>query len=187
MIANNTTFYEKIEPELNRMYKTLLPKVGSFIMKNGGSADDVKDIFQECLMKLVVKFKEGTFNTIKELDSYLMVACMNAWKTEASKKGKNIHVELNENSGKWLEEKSADNQLLKAQKTKLANSILDKIGEKCKELLLYYHFDQISMREIAFKMGFANEQVAKATNYKCKQKLLEQFDAKTIKHLLHED
>ena len=35
----------------------------------------------------------------------------------------------------------------------------------------YYYFDNMSMAEIAEKMGFANADTAKTKKYKCKQEL----------------
>jgi DNA-directed RNA polymerase specialized sigma24 family protein len=36
---------------------------------------------------------------------------------------------------------------------------------------MYYYFDEMSMQEIAEKLGFANTDTAKTKKYKCKQKL----------------
>ncbi|MFO0265838.1 MAG: RNA polymerase subunit sigma, partial [Cyclobacteriaceae bacterium] len=44
-------------------------------------------------------------------------------------------------------------------------------GETCRKVLMYYYFDEMSMQEIAEKLGFANTDTAKTKKYKCKQKL----------------
>lgn len=50
---------------------------------------------------------------------------------------------------------------------------LTQIGKKCQELLeLFYGFGK-SMAEIAKKLDFRNEKVAKAQKYKCIQKAKE--------------
>jgi DNA-directed RNA polymerase specialized sigma24 family protein len=44
-------------------------------------------------------------------------------------------------------------------------------------VLMYYYFDEMSMQEIADKLGFANTDTAKTKKYKCKQKLDELIKA----------
>ncbi len=44
------------------------------------------------------------------------------------------------------------------------------MGETCKKVLMYYYFEEMSMQDIAEKLGFANTDTAKQ-KYKCKKKL----------------
>ena len=48
---------------------------------------------------------------------------------------------------------------------------MEQLGETCRKVLMYYYFDEMSMQEIADKLGFANTDTAKTKKYKCKQKL----------------
>ena len=186
MVEVDTTFVSKIELHIQRMYKTLLPKIASFILKNSGTKDDVKDIFQECMMKLVVKYKENPAFEIKDIDSYMMMACMNTWKTEATKRGKNIKIDIEPFDDKLAVFANPYSILLKTQRSEIASKYLSKIGEKCKEMMYYYHFDKLSMREIAERLSFANENVAKTAHYKCKQKLVELMDGQSVNQILYE-
>jgi len=48
---------------------------------------------------------------------------------------------------------------------------MEQLGETCRKVLMYYYFEEMSMQEIADKLGFANTDTAKTKKYKCKQKL----------------
>ncbi|HEY5824107.1 MAG TPA: sigma factor-like helix-turn-helix DNA-binding protein [Cyclobacteriaceae bacterium] len=58
-----------------------------------------------------------------------------------------------------------------AEREKIIAKCLDQLGETCRKVLMLYYFDEMSMQEIADKMGFANTDTAKTKKYKCKQKL----------------
>jgi RNA polymerase sigma factor (sigma-70 family) len=57
------------------------------------------------------------------------------------------------------------------EREKIIAQCLDQLGETCRKVLMYYYFDEMSMQEIADKLGFANTDTAKTKKYKCKQKL----------------
>ena len=57
------------------------------------------------------------------------------------------------------------------EREKIIAKCMDQLGDTCRKVLMYYYFDELSMQEIADKMGFANTDTAKTKKYKCKQKL----------------
>ncbi len=61
--------------------------------------------------------------------------------------------------------------MITAEKAKAIEDIMDKVGEECKKLLMYTIYDKISLKEIAVKMGYSSDQVAKTYSYRCRQKL----------------
>ena len=54
---------------------------------------------------------------------------------------------------------------------KVAGKVIDQLGDTCKKVLMYYYFEEMSMQDIADKLGFANTDTAKTKKYKCKKKL----------------
>jgi DNA-directed RNA polymerase specialized sigma24 family protein len=47
---------------------------------------------------------------------------------------------------------------------------------------MYYYFEEMSMQDIAEKLGFANTDTAKTKKYKCKKKLDELIKAQYSEH-----
>jgi len=64
-----------------------------------------------------------------------------------------------------------DNPNLDPENFELIRQGLNHISDQCRQLLLYYYFEERSMTNIAEMMGFANDKVAKSKKYQCKKKL----------------
>jgi len=82
-------------------------------------------------------------------------------------------VQLSENTP--IQEHSynfADDLIVKEREDYVVN-MFSKLGNTCKQILLYSIFHKFSMKEIKEKMNFTSENVAKTKNYKCKQRLIE--------------
>jgi RNA polymerase sigma factor (sigma-70 family) len=57
------------------------------------------------------------------------------------------------------------------ERNKIVAQCIEQLGETCKKVLMYYYFEEMSMQDIADKLGFANTDTAKTKKYKCKKKL----------------
>jgi RNA polymerase sigma factor (sigma-70 family) len=154
---------------LELLYQQALPKIKSFILKNAGKIEDVQDIFQDAIIVLYRYVKAGKYNENQEVAGFLYGVCKNLFYTQI-KKSKKIDfntddVEISEDSPNQL------HKLISGEKQRMIETVMDELGERCKELLTYTIFDKKSMKEIAQIMSFANEDTAKTANYKCKQRL----------------
>ena len=54
--------------------------------------------------------------------------------------------------------------------------LLSHLGEDCQKVLLYFYYERIKMKEIANRMNFANDQVARNKKVKCLKKLASIMD-----------
>ena len=70
--ANDNNAYEIL-------YKFYYPSVKHFIIKNNGSIDDAKDIFQETLCVLLEKVSKDDFNLTSSLKTYIFAISSNLW------------------------------------------------------------------------------------------------------------
>jgi RNA polymerase sigma factor (sigma-70 family) len=165
----------KDSPVLSELYKCILPKVKQYVLKNQGSVDDAKDVFQEAVIAFFRQVKLGKFKEEYEISAYIYTASKNFWitKVKRSKSYESVAYieqmegeEINMMEGMIVKERS--NSTLK---------LLDLLGEHCKTLLSYSVYDSLSMKEIAQKMNYANENAAKTANYKCKKRLVEMIES----------
>ncbi len=159
------------------LYDKVFPKVKSYILKNGGDIDESKDIFQDALLVFCSKIKSGTYAHTTEIDGFIYAISRNMWinrfKIKARKSDmapEDLIIEGDEDVERVM--------ILKEQKDSMSK-MLEQLGDVCKELLIYAVYDKLSMTEICAKMGFANENVAKTKNYKCKQRLIQLVNNKT--------
>jgi len=62
----------------------------------------------------------------------------------------------------------------------MVKTMLDKIGDPCKSVLLMYYFKRYTMESIAQHMGYKTESVAKKKKFLCLQKLKEMVKQKRV-------
>jgi len=158
------------EMVLSNLYKEMLPRIKKFIMRNSGSEEDVKDVFQDTVLIFYNQVKLNKFDETKDIGGFMFSVARNLWINKAKRDKRQIHIEDMEETKE--SDLSALDDLITVEKAKAIEEVLDKIGADCKRLLKYSIYDKISLKEIAEKMGFANEGVAKTYNYRCKQKLI---------------
>jgi DNA-directed RNA polymerase specialized sigma subunit len=71
-------------------------------------------------------------------------------------------------------------------------NLFETLGEKCKQVLTLFYFEELSMRDICEKLAFSSEQVLRNKKYKCLQSLIQQVQSSTslseklLKALRHE-
>lgn len=153
---------------LNHLYATSLPKVIRFITQNNGDEEEAKDIFQDAVVTLFNTVKLGKYENGKDVGGFIYFIARNLWINRIKKKNKQISIKETET----YEISESPLALMILDEKQLAiQGLMDKIGTQCKELLKYTMHDKLSMKEVAEKMGFAGETVAKSTHYRCKQKL----------------
>ena len=162
---------QKDKEIVNWLYKSVYPKVRRYVMTNSGSEDDSKDVFQEAVLVLYKQIIENKYDLIKDIEGYLIIVSRNVWVNTCRKTNRIIKIDIHDNPVQ-VEDNALIN-LIMTEKWDAFQRLFDMIGERCKQLLHYSTYEKISMEEIAVKMQFANANAAKASNYRCKQKLIE--------------
>lgn len=150
------------ESALDYLYKKNYKMMLNLIVKNNGSEDEAKDIFQDALIVFWQKTISGDLVMTSKISTYLYSVCQNLWRKELERKSKHSYEVIDKGENVDYE---------KDERLKIIHNCLNKIGESCKNILSYYYFDELSMHDIAIKMGFANADTAKTKKYKCKQEL----------------
>jgi RNA polymerase sigma factor (sigma-70 family) len=151
------------ERALDFLYKKNYKMMTNMIIKNNGSEDEAKDIYQEALIVVWQKVLSPDFVLSSKLSTYLYSICQNLWRKELERK--------NRHTGEDEITKTEITDIDKKERIEVINQCINDLGETCRSILTYYYFDDMSMAEIAEKMGFANADTAKTKKYKCKQEL----------------
>lgn len=155
---------------LNHLYKYALPPILKYITQNNGDDDEAKDIFQDAVIILFTNVKLGKFDESKDITAFLYFISRNLWINRVKRRNRQFDI------GKVQLSEVDEGPLaivITDEKKKAIEELMDKAGSRCKELMRYALYDDFSMKEIAIKMGFSAESVAKTTHYRCKQKLIE--------------
>jgi RNA polymerase sigma factor (sigma-70 family) len=150
------------EQALEHLYRKHYRMMARLITRNRGSEDDAKDVFQDALIILWEKVRLGKFELSSKLSTYLYSVCQNLWHKELNRKQRHVSQEHD-----VAEVQDNDRQ----ERIAIVNKCLQQLKPDCRQILMYYYFDQLPMTEIAEKMEFANADSAKTKKYKCKQEL----------------
>jgi RNA polymerase sigma factor (sigma-70 family) len=144
--------------------------------------EDAKDIFQDTVIAFYENVRSGKLTHLNaSLKTYLFQIgkhkIINFQKKNVRKESFHERDLSNSVSGPdEIEEKGQADFIRTLVADHLAKQCAD-----CREVLLMYYFEGMSMREIAEKMGFANAAVAKKKKFDCFHKLAKILK-ETMKH-----
>ena len=152
-------------------YKEYFPLISHFIIKNSGTEKDAEDLFQDTIIVFYKKLKHGNLTLSCSVKTYLYSVCRNLW-LKRLKDCKNISpvkiedldipADIDEDPGQQIDDKNRSETLEK---------LFEKLGDRCKKILLYFYYRKLAMEEIQKEFGYKSVQVAKNEKYKCMKKL----------------
>lgn len=163
-----------INKELTALYKKW-PDVKRFMKSIRCKATDAEDIFQEALLIYSRKLNDPQFELTVEPFHYVKNTCKFLWYNQARKEGKLQKTEFNENHAQI-----EDDWFQKEMKLRSIEDALSKIGKQCQDLLKFFYGLGWNMVDIAKKLGFRNDKVAKAQKYRCINKVKDQIRSEQI-------
>jgi RNA polymerase sigma factor (sigma-70 family) len=153
--------------------------VNGWLIKNGASANDAADIFQEAMMVLFGKAQDPGFTLTSTINTYLLAVSKHVWYKKLEQQSRNP-IQLQEErdgedgaTGTWEDDVNVHHE--REAHFEQLNNALDQIGEPCRSLLKAYYHQNKSMQEIAADFGYTNPENAKTQKYKCLTRLRKLF------------
>jgi RNA polymerase sigma factor (sigma-70 family) len=150
------------EALLETLYKKHYKMMIHMILKNSGTEEEAKDIYQDSIIVFWQKVRSENFELTSKISTYLYSICFNLWRKELERKKRFSNEEKDGESVPTFEQN---------ERIKIMNDCLQQMGDVCRKVLSLYYFDNYSMQEIANELGFANADTAKTKKYKCKKDL----------------
>ena len=164
--TNEKDLFERIqrgdEKALEFIYKKYYRMMTKLVITNSGTEEEARDVYQDALVVFWQKARSGNLVLTSKMSTYIYSVCQNLWRKELDRKKRLSNEEKDSSETMDLEG---------PEREKIIAKCMDQLGETCRKVLMYYYFDEMSMQEIADKLGFANTDTAKTKKYKCKQKL----------------
>jgi len=149
--------------------------IKKFVLNAGGSDYDYRAMLNLSFVELIKRvLNNSDFSVSNSLVGYIIGISKNLWLQELRKKSKSTGM-VSDNLMIVDAEPTVD--LLIADKETKSNlrKILGKLGKNCKEVLLLWS-SGIRMKEIASRLNYASEGVARKKKFKCMQNLLDYLD-----------
>ncbi|MEO8795317.1 MAG: sigma-70 family RNA polymerase sigma factor [Daejeonella sp.] len=160
---------------LNKIYKNYFPMVLQLVLTNNGDEDEAKDIFQESVIVLYNKVKEGNFELNSKLKTFIYSVCRRLWLKRLNQKSRNMPSDINDFDDFIAVEHDLEQHEEKDNQFKQMEHSLIQLGEPCKTIIEDYYIQGKSMQEICDKFGYTNADNAKTQKYKCLQRLKKLF------------
>jgi len=147
--------------------QSLRSAVFHFVMQRGGDQSDAKRVFQDAMIVLDRHVRSGSFQGKSKLSTFFIGIAHRTWLKADTWESKTTEFQ-SEHVSEVAQE--ADDSLIQDEMKSTLYSVLEKIGERCKELLrlnsLHY-----SMEEVAQLRGFSGTQEANNAIYRCREQL----------------
>lgn len=143
------------------------PKVKKMILSKGGTKDDAQDIFQEALIILYNKVNQGDFKLTSKIGTYLYSVSRFLWKDQLIKNNKTVDSDFSNDQLIETNKEELEEIIKKEEKLQVIEQVLKEISQKCQEIFELFYFKKLSMKDIAIKMKYTSERVARTQKYKC--------------------
>ncbi len=154
---------------LKSLYHENYFKIEQFVLKNNGSKEEAKDVFQEAFIAVWRSVQLDKFIPENEssLDGYLYRIARNKWMDHLRSVHNSKIITLEDYDGLHEVEEltEAENSLIADVKMHFKM-----LGSNCREILKRYYFFNESLRTIAAAMNWT-EATARNNKYRCIQQL----------------
>jgi RNA polymerase sigma factor (sigma-70 family) len=161
------------EKILKAYYKLFYSGIRHFVLKNNGSDDDAKDLFQDVLLVLFQKVRSDSFLLTCALGTYLFSVSRLLWFKELTRRK---HI----SAASFLLEDYADidkgiHEIAELnERMEIYRRNFESLSEDCQKVLKYF-IEGMSISEITRIMGYKSEQHTKNRRYRCKLSLIRQI------------
>jgi len=140
--------------------------IRKMIISMGGSVEDAKDIFQDALVIFYQMALKPDFKLNASVKTLLYSISKNLWLKKV-RDYKSKFVMAGSIDSDYEAEESFEQQTTEELKTVTALQVVEALGDPCKLLLQLFYYHNLSMKEIAERLGYSSENTAKAQKYKC--------------------
>lgn len=161
----------KHEKGIARLYELYKPPFIQFLLKNYALDEQTtEDIYQESFTTLCQNIREGRFKQGNaSLKTYLFQIGKNNACNWLRKNRQQEPEEMQSLLSEWIEENDADKEWHQAQD--IARMLVEEADDGCRQVLTLYYWEHLRMTEIAARMNFQSEQVAKNKKSSCLRRL----------------
>jgi RNA polymerase sigma factor (sigma-70 family) len=155
------------EKALGAFYRENFAKITHLVLKNSGDDDDAKDLYQEAMMEVVMQVRTGKLDQLhSKLSTYLYSICHHKWIDKLRQRNKSAEVAWEDaEAGVVLEDEAEQPPYMQA-----LEEVMGQIGDKCRELLQAFYYEKLPMSQIAWRLGFKDDNSAKSQKNKCMDK-----------------
>jgi RNA polymerase sigma factor (sigma-70 family) len=180
---------QHLERSLGYLYRQYYDLLEHYVESNSGDKDDAADVIQDSFLVFVKMVEDGRFRGESSIKSILYAICRNLWITELRKRKTTMARHERYEAEKDNMTMDVSSEISRQEDSRLVMELFETMGEKCKNVLLAFYYENLSMKEISLREGFSNEQVLRNKKHKCLKALIEKIQnhptlSQTLKNAL---
>jgi RNA polymerase sigma factor (sigma-70 family) len=168
---------EPMEAPISYLYNAYFDNLTNFIRVNKGSQQDAEDIFQEMILVFIDLVQKGKFRGESSIKTFLYAIMRNLWLNELKKRNRSLVRDTEYYSGEDRADQDISESIEANEMRRQVFGLMDKLGEVCKRILVYFYYENLSMKDIVQRLNYDNEQVVRNKKYKCMKELNELLDS----------
>lgn len=162
----------EMDAAIRVIYKDYYGLLESYVIKNNGNKEDAADIIQETIVAFIEIAEQDKFRGEASVKSFLYAITRNLWLAELRKRNSAENRNRIFEKAKDTTEEGVVQHLMRREHFDLVQQLFDKLGTKCKQLLMLVYYEDLSMNDILGQMpDYQNEQVLRNKKYKCMKQL----------------
>lgn len=157
---------------IKNIYREYYALLESYVVSNKGSRDDAADMIQEAIVAFIEMVQQNKYRGEASVKSFLYAITRNLWLAESKRRNSRDNRNRIFEKAKETGETAVTEHLIQRECFTLIQELFNKLGEKCKQLLLLVYYEDMPMTDIVQHMpGYQNEQVIRNKKYKCMKQL----------------
>jgi RNA polymerase sigma factor (sigma-70 family) len=157
---------------LEEVYRFMLPRIRKLINTGTEKEENAKDVLQEALLVFYKHVLTNKFDEQYEIAGFIYRVAKNLWLNQLKKDQR--FVELKPETIENIKDTNILDQIGTKERKELVQKLFDQLDEKCKELITYSLYEELSMKEVAEKTGHTSANAATVAMHRCKKYLMDQ-------------
>ena len=155
------------ESIMEYVYQNYYPMIAHFVKNNRGNDNDAEDLYQEGLLVVFQKIREG--EEIRFLKTYIYSVCRLKWLNMLRYKRRHAEQIIDNYESFEVLIEDAENDIVPYQQA--MQQALAQLDETCRQLLLAFYFEKLSMEAIALRFQYNQANTAKSKKNKCMDRI----------------
>jgi RNA polymerase sigma factor (sigma-70 family) len=171
-LVNALKTHREMDAAIKVIYKEYYGLLEYYVTNNNGSKDDAADVIQETIVAFIEIVQQDKFRGDASVKSFLYSIARNLWLTELRKRNSADNRNMVFEKSRDTVEQETMQHLINREHYNAIQQLFEKLGDKCKQLLMLVYYEDLSMKDIVEKMpDYQNEQVLRNKKYKCMKQL----------------
>ncbi len=158
------------EEIMEYVYRQYYPMVAHFVKNNRGNDNDAEDLYQESLLVVFQKIREG--EEIQYLRTYVYSVCRLKWLNLLRYRRRHPENIIDNYESVEVCLEDDENDTMPYQQA--MQQALTQLDETCRQLLLAFYFEKLSMEAIASRFHYNQANTAKSKKNKCMDRIRQQ-------------